>query len=302
MRLLQLHYFIKVAELKNISHAAAYYMIPQSAMSKTISALEKELNLQLFTRIRNRLSLTPEGEYLYQHVRSGLLMIDQAVEDLKARNQSLPLYGNINLLILQHRYNLINCVSTFKKEYPNVNFSIAHRIKDCPDYDFCISSFAPDKNAQIIAPLVSENLLVALSKTHPLAKRESISFKDIKDENFLFLSPDSSLAQIVSQRCKQSGFSPVSATYVDDLLCIEKYVINQFGITVVPAVSWNHMFQHDCVLFQLSDQLFVRNTFLFGNSGRTKNPASKKFVDYFLREYPDMFSQLPAKNASKLSD
>ena len=45
MELLQLRYFITVAETLNISRAAQYHMIPQPAMSQTISRLEKELGI-----------------------------------------------------------------------------------------------------------------------------------------------------------------------------------------------------------------------------------------------------------------
>ena len=53
MELLQLRYFCTVARLQNISQAAAFHEIPQPAMSKTISKLEKEL--------ADTMALLPEG-------------------------------------------------------------------------------------------------------------------------------------------------------------------------------------------------------------------------------------------------
>ena len=55
MELLQLRYFCTVARLQNISQAAAFHEIPQPAMSKTISKLEKELGAELFARRKNRI-------------------------------------------------------------------------------------------------------------------------------------------------------------------------------------------------------------------------------------------------------
>lgn len=68
MELLQLRYFLTVAEMLNISHAAKHHRIPQPAMSKTISRLEKELGTPLFDRYKNKLTLTPEGEGFYRSV------------------------------------------------------------------------------------------------------------------------------------------------------------------------------------------------------------------------------------------
>ena len=66
MELLQLRYFLTVAKMLNISRAAEYHMIPQPAMSQTISRLEKELGVALFDRYKNKLSLTRKGEeFLY---------------------------------------------------------------------------------------------------------------------------------------------------------------------------------------------------------------------------------------------
>ena len=52
MELLQLRYFVSVAQFLNISKAARHHMIPQPAMSKTISKLERELGAPLFDRTR----------------------------------------------------------------------------------------------------------------------------------------------------------------------------------------------------------------------------------------------------------
>ena len=52
MELLQLRYFLTVAELLNISHAAKYHRIPQPAMSKTISRLERSWEHRCLTAIR----------------------------------------------------------------------------------------------------------------------------------------------------------------------------------------------------------------------------------------------------------
>ena len=57
MELLQLRYFCVVAKHQNMTKAAAELMISQPALSKTISALERELGTPLFVR-RNRYILS----------------------------------------------------------------------------------------------------------------------------------------------------------------------------------------------------------------------------------------------------
>ena len=78
MELLQLKYFCTVAELESISQAARVHMIPQPAMSKTISKLETELDMPLFDRIGRNIRLNSNGMAFYSYTKQALLMLGDA--------------------------------------------------------------------------------------------------------------------------------------------------------------------------------------------------------------------------------
>lgn len=61
----QINYFIAVAHDGSITRAANRLYVSQPAISKSISALEKELDLTLFSRRENALVLTYAGNQLY---------------------------------------------------------------------------------------------------------------------------------------------------------------------------------------------------------------------------------------------
>jgi len=111
MDLQQLKYFKTVAELNNITRAAAYHGIPQPAMSRSISRLEQELSSALFQRTQNRISLTREGEILYAAVNTSLLALEEALQQIRSPIQELS--GEVRLLIQQHRTTMIDCISSF---------------------------------------------------------------------------------------------------------------------------------------------------------------------------------------------
>ena len=50
MTITQLRYFMIAAQMENLSGAASALYISQSALSKNIASLEKELGMQLFDR------------------------------------------------------------------------------------------------------------------------------------------------------------------------------------------------------------------------------------------------------------
>ena len=67
MNLMQMMVFIRTAKENSFSETANQLHMTQSAVSKSISRLEKELNLKLFERTTRRIELTPAGKYLYTH-------------------------------------------------------------------------------------------------------------------------------------------------------------------------------------------------------------------------------------------
>lgn len=63
--------FYQVARCRNFSRAAALLFTSQPAVSRSMSALERELGCRLFIRNRRGVELTPEGRMFYAHVEAG---------------------------------------------------------------------------------------------------------------------------------------------------------------------------------------------------------------------------------------
>ena len=66
------HYkiFYEVAKSGNISKAAKELYISQPAISKSISKLEDNIGVTLFSRNSRGVSLTLEGEVLFSHIKT----------------------------------------------------------------------------------------------------------------------------------------------------------------------------------------------------------------------------------------
>lgn len=87
--------FLTVAKYQNISHAADILFVSQPAVSKSIKTLEKHLNIQLFSRNSKGVSLTPEGNILYEHIETAfnhMSIGENYIEKLKNKE-----IGKINL-------------------------------------------------------------------------------------------------------------------------------------------------------------------------------------------------------------
>ena len=89
--LTQYRIFYAVARAGNISRAAKELFISQPAISKSISKLEESLGIALFIRNSRGVSLTAEGQVLFQHVEAAFEALDRGENELKQiQNLHLP--------------------------------------------------------------------------------------------------------------------------------------------------------------------------------------------------------------------
>lgn len=88
MEIKQLKYFVEVARREHISDAALELNIAQSAVSRQITQLEKELNVTLFNRIGRNIILTSEGKQLLTQATQILDQIDQTTQLFKQQSTS----------------------------------------------------------------------------------------------------------------------------------------------------------------------------------------------------------------------
>ncbi len=113
--------FYYVAKNGNITQAANELMVSQPAVSKSIKALERDLNTVLFNRNKDGVSLNAAGEMLYDKIQKAIELILSAEEDLASLNNMEQ--GTINIgcgNTIMQRY-LMPYIKKFHELYPNIN-------------------------------------------------------------------------------------------------------------------------------------------------------------------------------------
>jgi DNA-binding transcriptional LysR family regulator len=119
--------FFTVASYKNISRAAEILFVSQPAVSKSIKTLESSLNVTLFSRSSKGVTLTPEGEILFDHIKNAFNEFSLGENILeKLKNKEM---GNINLGVsttIGKSYFLPK-FQEFIKEYPHFKIKIINK-------------------------------------------------------------------------------------------------------------------------------------------------------------------------------
>src|SRR5437763_558615 len=77
--------FLKVADLRSISGAAAAMDVPQSVVSRQIAQLEAESASRLFRRTGRGMVLTEFGEEVYPRIAQLIAQAEQLADEMRTR-------------------------------------------------------------------------------------------------------------------------------------------------------------------------------------------------------------------------
>lgn len=123
---LNLYYIFYTTALNgNISNAAKKLYISQPAVSKSISKLESNLEVSLFTRSSRGVKLTQEGELLFEQLKDAFRSIEKGEDDLKKSLQFGMGKLSIGVSTTLCKYVLLPTLPRFIKENPYVKLSIS---------------------------------------------------------------------------------------------------------------------------------------------------------------------------------
>lgn len=289
MEIQQLIYFCSAAELENFTLAAKRHYIPQSAISITIKKLENELGTPLFDRVGNKVILNETGATFYQHAKRCIEEMENAKNSVIHSNEPI---GEVRLLVLEERRIIADIIPEFTRKYPKISFTICHNLfeQSTLPFDIRISSNCSQDSKIISHPIMSENLMLAVAKSHPLASQEEVDFSELIDEKFIMMPSENSLKQLTEQACKRYGFLPKKSILCDDPFCIRKYVSAGIGISIIPPNSWKGLWDDNIILISLKGQPIDRTTYIECHQERYNYTPVKLFYDYCVEKLKNNIS------------
>lgn len=119
-------FFYFVAQYKSFTKAAEILNNNQPNITRCMNILENELECKLFVRSNRGVTLTPEGEKLFQHVAIAYEQLSTAESELK-KDKSLE-SGLITIGASETalRLLLLDRLETFHAQYPGVRLKISN--------------------------------------------------------------------------------------------------------------------------------------------------------------------------------
>lgn len=117
--------FMKVAELGSLTRAATVFDVPQSMISRHVSALEKQCGARLFRRTGRGVVLTEFGEQLYPRLLALMQDADRLADDI--RSSSGTPVGEVRVGMLPSSVPLLACklFSLVREKFPQVRLHLS---------------------------------------------------------------------------------------------------------------------------------------------------------------------------------
>lgn len=295
MEIQQLQYFQTLAKLQHMTKAAEQLMISQPALSKSISNLEKDLGVPLFNREGRSIYLNRFGEHFLKSVNIILgeyEKVKSEFEDITRPGHGTVSLGFIHTLGMEVVPELLAKV---KERYPNMQVtltqstssSLLRKLEDGA-IDLCLTQKIESKQIEVeTTELFEEELFVIVPVTHPLAKKDEIHLKEIKDEQFISIKTGNSFRQVVDGFFEQIGVEKKSTFAGEEMHTIAGFVGAGLGVSLIPNIKG--LDQYNVKKLRVTYPKCTRSVGVSWAKNRYFSPSAmelkKYIIDYFSKEF-----------------
>ncbi|MCS6943745.1 MAG: LysR family transcriptional regulator [Geminocystis sp.] len=188
MRLDQLRSFLAVAETGSFQAAAQRCGVSQPTISRQIQALEQDLGIQLLHR-SGRARLTVAGDLFFRRARKIWQEWQAANVELKALQNGQQTELCVAAIHSICRHFLPSLLPGFYQAFPQIQLRVTalgsdRALKVLQDGLVDLAIVMGERHLLkrpewVIEPLYAEPVQVLMAAHHPLAKRESLTWKDL---------------------------------------------------------------------------------------------------------------------------
>jgi len=180
-----LRYFAAVAAEGNLTRAAEQLFVSQPALTKQIRQLEGQLGVQLFTRSRAGMTLTPAGQALAVRTPVVLDSWDQTLRETRAAASRAAQVLRVGFMSSAANEATQQIIAAFARRRPGWRVDLQQAAWSDPtaglasgEVDAALLRLPfPGQDGMRAEVLLTEPRWVALPTAHPLASRDHIDFR-----------------------------------------------------------------------------------------------------------------------------
>lgn len=277
--------FVVLAEVGNYMEASARLFISQSALSKHIMAIEKELGVPLFDRTTRKVILNKYGiaflDYAkeisrLQYEYTSALISEREIKERKICIGSIPLMAP---------YHITDAIVRFERDNRGYTISLAEgasmELKEMLRQNRCEVAFVRncgEKDEEFIKiPYTTDHLVAVLPADHPLAGAQSIRLEQLASERFLLLHEISIMYGLCINACRAAGFEPriiYTGSRAENIIDL---VVKGMGVSLLMNKTSRNLLNDRTALVDIEPAV-TTNVMLYYRKDARLSDAVKHFV------------------------
>ena len=238
----KLYSLLEVAETGNFTRAAERLSLSQPAVSQHIRALEQELGVRMFDRASNALHPTHEGEIAIKYAKRMLALyrnMKSELDDEKLQIASLT----VGITHTAESNAIAEALARYVELHESVSIKIVtgsvdqlRRMLKNFEIDFAvIDGKRPDPSFRYLM-LDTDSLVLIVSPSHRLAKKNTVTLNDLRQEKLILRLPNSSTRKLFTSSLECLGMSLREFNVVlemDSIATIKDLIRRDFGVSVL---------------------------------------------------------------------
>ena len=245
-----LEYVLTIAEEKSLLKASEKLFITPSALSQSISKLEGTMHTTLFLRSRQGWTLTPAGAVYVDMARDVIARRRKAYTEISRLSKEFASHLTVGITMGLGAYMFAQIFPEFHSKFPYLKIKLIEgTVSTLSDgvsrgsIDIAFLTSGVENEDLEIVELIREDFLISVPKTHPLASLAAqnaaeglvpISLSRFRDDEFMLMSPGTTLRAAQDEMFRRSGFTPKVSYEAPSNLSIVKLAQKGFGISLIP--------------------------------------------------------------------
>lgn len=228
MRLKEITVVLAIAKYRSITKAAKELFISQPALSMYLNSLETQLGAPLFDRQEKPLKLTSVGELYIRKAMQIMLIKSEFDMELSQILSTHPTSITIALQALRVPHFEPPLRAALHEKFPQMQLTIEDgicvnliQLLAADKTDFLIINNSPllaNCSEFAIMPVLSDELLLTVSKKHPLAKKYArvspkppVDLRLFEKDTFLLNEPGSAVRYMVEAIVEMQGLTHIQS-------------------------------------------------------------------------------------------
>lgn len=240
MDIRQLQMFLAVAEESSFTRAGERLHVSQSAISRQIGLLEKELGGPLFNRDGRRVSLTHPGELLLETAYN----VSRQLEDVAGQISDVHglLRGRLHLAggMTVCMYILPRLLKAYRGLHRQVDLRVSTGTFEAilkklrsHEVDLALLTLPVVAKDLEILPVLKEELVVVTAPSHPLARKGTVDAQELGKYPLVLYESGSNTREAVERFLREERVAADVAMETENVEIIKAMVASGTGITVI---------------------------------------------------------------------